>query len=74
MSCGVGRRRGLHPALLWLWLWRSLAAVALIWPLAWELPHVTGMDLKRQNNNNNNNIIIIKKVFDLFSESKGKGN
>ena len=20
-SCGVGRRRGSHPALLWLWLW-----------------------------------------------------
>ena len=27
--------------LLWLWLW--LAAIALIQPLAWELPHAVGM-------------------------------
>ena len=35
MSCGVGHRLGLD--LLLLWLWRRLAAVALIQPLAWEL-------------------------------------
>ena len=46
MSCGVGCRRGLDLALLWLWLW--LAAAALIRPLAWELPYVTGAALKRQ--------------------------
>ena len=34
VSCGVGRRRGSDPALLWLWY--RLAATALIWPLAWE--------------------------------------
>ena len=32
MSCGVGRRRGTDPELLWLW--RRLAATALIRPLA----------------------------------------
>ena len=32
VSCGVGRRRSLDPALLWLW--RRLAATALIRPLA----------------------------------------
>ena len=33
MSCGVGRRHGLVPILLWLWL----AAVASTGPLAWEI-------------------------------------
>ena len=34
MICGVGRRQGSDPALLWLWL--RLAATAPIRPLAWE--------------------------------------
>ena len=34
MSCGVGRRCGSDPVLLWLWC--SPAATALIGPLAWE--------------------------------------
>ena len=38
MGCGVGRRQG--------WLSRVLAAVALIQPLAWELPHAMGVALK----------------------------
>ena len=40
MSCGVGLRNGLDPALLWL------AATALIRPLAWEPPYPTGVALK----------------------------
>ena len=39
VSCGVGRRRGLDPALLWLWC--RPAATALIGPLAWEAPYAT---------------------------------
>ena len=35
MSCGVGRMRGLDPALLW----RRQAGAALIQPLAWELSY-----------------------------------
>ena len=31
-----------------LWLWRRLAAVALIHLLAWEPPYATGLALKRQ--------------------------
>ena len=27
---------------VWLWLWRRLAAPALIGPLAWELPYAAG--------------------------------
>ena len=46
MSCGVGRRQDVDPALLWLW--RRLAATALIRPLAWEPPYATGAALKRQ--------------------------
>ena len=49
VSCGVGRRRGLDPGLLWLWrrLWRRLAAAVLIGPLAWERPYAAeGVALK----------------------------
>ena len=45
VSCGVDRRHGSDPALLWLWF--RLAAVALIGPLAWELPYAVGVALKR---------------------------
>ena len=44
MSCGVGRRRCLNLASLWLWY--GMAATALIQPLAWELPYAMGVALK----------------------------
>ena len=37
VSCGVGRRRGSDPALLWLWC--RPVATAPIPPLAWEYPY-----------------------------------
>ena len=40
MSCGVGRRCGSDPTLLWLW--GRLAATALIRPIAWEPPYAAG--------------------------------
>ena len=43
MSCGVGRRGGLDPALLWLW--HRLAATAPSRPLVWEPPYATGNSL-----------------------------
>ena len=46
MSCGVGHRCGLDPALLQLW--RRPAAVASIQPLAWEPAYAAGAALKRQ--------------------------
>ena len=49
LGCGVGRRRGSDPVLLWLWC-RPVAA-APIWPLAWELTCAMGTALKRQINN-----------------------
>ena len=46
MSCGVGHRRGLDPALLWLC--HKLVATDRIGPLAWEPPYAVGVALKRQ--------------------------
>ena len=46
MSCGVGRSHSLD--LMLLWLWYRLAAVAVIRPLAWELPYAVGAALKRK--------------------------
>ena len=46
MSCGVGLRLGSDPELLWLW--RRLAAIAPIQPLAQELTYATGVALKRK--------------------------
>ena len=45
VSCGVGRRRGSDPKLLWLWC--RPAATAPIQPLAWELPYATGAALEK---------------------------
>ena len=49
MSCGVGCRRSLDPALLWLW--RRPAATAPIRPLVWEPPYAVGVALKIQKTN-----------------------
>ena len=49
MSCGVGGRHGLDPALLWLWC--RVAATALIRPLAWEPPYAEDMALKSKQTN-----------------------
>ena len=46
MSCGLGRRRGSDPELLWLWC--RPAATAPIRPLAWEPPYAADAALKGQ--------------------------
>jgi len=46
MSCGVGCRCRSDPVLLWLWC--RLVATALIRPLAWEPPYVTGAALEKE--------------------------
>ena len=46
MSCDVGHRCGSDPVLLWLWC--SLAAIALIQPLAWEFPNAAGTALEKK--------------------------
>ena len=67
MSCGVGRRGGSDPELLWLW--RRPVATALMRPLPWEPPYATGAALekaKRQKQNKTKNTMsathIKKKV------------
>ena len=45
MSCGVGRRRDLDPALLWLWC--RPVATDPIRPLAWQPPYATGVAPKK---------------------------
>ena len=41
MNCGVVRRCGSDPVLLWLW--RRLVAAALVGSLAWEPPYAMGV-------------------------------
>ena len=59
MSCGVDRRCGSDPELVWLWC--RPAAVALIQPLAWELPYAAGATLKKKT----------KKELGVSSEEPG---
>ena len=47
VSCGIGHRPGSDPTLLWLWC--RPVAVALVQPLAWELPYAMGMALKKRD-------------------------
>ena len=55
-SYGTGHRHGLDPAPLWLWCRR--AAVALIQPLAWELPYAVGVALKNKNKKQKKKLIL----------------
>ena len=45
VSCGVGRKHGSDPALLWLW--HKPVATALNGPLAWEPPYATCVALEK---------------------------
>ena len=63
MSCGIGRRCGSDPELLWLW--RRQAAIALIRPLAWESPYAAGVAqemAKKDKKIKNNHFSIDKEV------------
>ena len=61
VSCGVGRRHGSDPALLGLWC--RPVAVALIQPLAWEPPFITGAALKCKNKQTNKNPAVLFILF-----------
>ena len=45
MSCGVGRRRGSDPELLWLWC--RPVGTAQIRPIAWEPPYAAAAALEK---------------------------
>ena len=49
MICGVDRRHGLDPMLLWLWC--RLTATGPIQPLAWDPPYAAGTALKKSKPN-----------------------
>ena len=71
MSCGVGYRCTLDPVLLWLWC--SLAATALIQPLAWKLPYAAGATLKQNKTKQNKETKKKKKKYvfhDAISSTK----
>ena len=51
MSCGVGRRHGLDPVLLWLWC--RPVAIALIRALAGEPPYASGAALEKTKTKQN---------------------
>ena len=61
ISCGVSHRRGLGLVLLWLWLWP--AAIAPILPLAWDLPYVMSVALKRQEKKTTQNVHKYRENF-----------
>ena len=61
MSCGVGRRLSLDPALLWFW--RRPVATAPIRPLAWEPPYASGAALekgKKKENSKEGVLIVVQ--------------
>ena len=45
MSCGIGRRHGSDPELLWLW--QKTGSTVPIRPLAWEPPYAVGVALEK---------------------------
>ena len=58
MSCSVGYRHGLDPVLLW----HRPAAIALIGPLAWELPYAVGVALKKQKKKKREQLCKIREL------------
>ena len=65
LSCGIGRRHCLDPALLWLWY--KPAAAAPIRLLAWEPPYAVGAILKKKK------ICIYSETLSLSMTLKASG-
>ena len=61
VSCGVGRRHGSDPVLLWLWC--RLAALALTGPLAWEPPYVVGAALKSEKKKKVHKCVCVRQIL-----------
>ena len=64
MSCGVGCRRGLDLALLCPW--HRAVGIALIQPLAWELPYAVEAALKRQKKKKKKRLQMCLKPSPVF--------
>ena len=61
MSCGVGRRRGSDPSLLWLW--RRLVDTTPIRPLPWDPPYAVGAALEKAKRQKKKNVQRLKDVM-----------
>ena len=68
MSCGVGHRHILD--LVLLWLWHRLVAVALILPLAWELPYAEDVALKRKKKYRTRAFLIILVILSPCADGR----
>ena len=66
MSCGVGCRGGLDPALLWLW--HRPAATAPIRLLAWEPPYAAGVALEKAKKKKKDKI----KMVNFINQSQAR--
>ena len=55
MSCGVGRRPGSDPTLLW----RRLVATASIRPLAWKPPCAKGVALEKEKKKKKEKVLVL---------------
>ena len=67
MSCGIGCRYSLDPALLWLWC--RLAATALIQPVAREPSYAEGATLKKKRKKKKKNFSNEQKLKE-YSNTK----
>ena len=75
MSCGVDRRRGLDPALLWLWC--RPVATAPIQPLAWEPPYARGVPQEMAKRRKNKKHLAQKEIlaeYTLVNTLQVRGN
>ena len=68
ISCGVGHRRISDPALLWLW--HRPAAIAVIRPLAWELPYAMGKALKKAKRKKRQEITMLARIWRIENSCK----
>ena len=66
MSCGVGGRRCLDPALLWFWC--GPAETAPIRPLAWEPPYAVGLALEKAKRQKKNIYVYIYTQQKIITE------
>ena len=62
--CGVGRRWGSDPVLLWLW--QRAVAVAPIQPVAWEPLDAVSMALKSKKKRKKNCLIEVQLNYNVM--------
>ena len=68
----MGGRHGSD--LMWLWLWRRLAATSLIRPLAWKPPYATSVALKRQKKKKKRKKKDVNREFMFIRKSVSSDN